>query len=61
MYTSYVLPLWIPFLFFFILTSYLWLTDRRRYAAGRCAECGYDLTGNTSGVCPECGTQTPAT
>ena len=22
---------------------------------GRCAACGYDLTGNTSGVCPECG------
>ena len=21
----------------------------------RCAECGYDLTGNTSGTCPECG------
>ena len=21
-----------------------------------CARCGYDLTGNTSGVCPECGT-----
>ena len=21
----------------------------------RCQECGYDLTGNTSGVCPECG------
>src|SRR6185503_18681661 len=24
---------------------------------GRCV-CGYDLTGNTSGVCPECGTST---
>lgn len=21
-----------------------------------CCECGYDLTGNVSGVCPECGT-----
>ncbi|MCP3902337.1 MAG: hypothetical protein GY715_01770 [Planctomycetes bacterium] len=21
-----------------------------------CAECSYDLTGNTTGVCPECGT-----
>ena len=27
----------------------------RRAAAGRCARCGYDLTGNVSGVCPECG------
>ncbi len=22
---------------------------------GHCAECGYNLTGNVSGVCPECG------
>jgi len=22
---------------------------------GACGKCGYDLTGNTSGVCPECG------
>jgi hypothetical protein len=22
---------------------------------GRCRECGYDLTGNVSGICPECG------
>jgi hypothetical protein len=26
---------------------------RRR---GLCVECGYDLTANASGVCPECGT-----
>ncbi len=24
-----------------------------------CFECGYDLTGNTSGVCPECGMPCP--
>lgn len=33
--------------------------DRRRHfarrLAGRCGPCGYDLTGNVSGVCPECG------
>ena len=23
---------------------------------GHCQSCGYSLTGNTSGVCPECGT-----
>ena len=23
--------------------------------AGQCAQCGYDLRGNVSGVCPECG------
>ena len=29
---------------------------RHRRSLGRCPDCGYDLTGNTSGVCPECGT-----
>jgi len=24
-----------------------------------CFECGYDLTGNVSGICPECGTPIP--
>lgn len=35
--------------------SHQWLQDRRA-RFGRCANCGYDLTANTSGVCPECGT-----
>jgi hypothetical protein len=26
-----------------------------RVARGQCVQCGYDLTGNVSGVCPECG------
>ena len=26
----------------------------------RCSRCGYDLTGNESGVCPECGTEVEA-
>jgi predicted Zn-ribbon and HTH transcriptional regulator len=25
--------------------------------ANQCRSCGYDLTGNTSGTCPECGTK----
>lgn len=28
---------------------------RRRLAVGACHVCRYDLTGNVSGVCPECG------
>ncbi|MCB9850954.1 MAG: hypothetical protein H6817_09660 [Phycisphaerales bacterium] len=28
---------------------------RKRLVPGRCGRCGYDLTGNTTGVCPECG------
>src|SRR5262249_21001227 len=26
-----------------------------RARRGRCTHCGYDLTGNTTGLCPECG------
>lgn len=29
---------------------------RRLMTVGVCRGCGYDLTGNVSGVCPECGT-----
>ena len=29
---------------------------RRRVKGGLCAVCGYDLTGNVTGVCSECGT-----
>ena len=33
-----------------------WLKTRRRLAMlGKCRACGYDLTGNTTGECPECG------
>jgi predicted RNA-binding Zn-ribbon protein involved in translation (DUF1610 family) len=28
----------------------------RRRRRGECLDCGYNLTGNVSGVCPECGT-----
>jgi len=29
----------------------------RRRKNGLCLKCGYDLTGNVSGICPECGEQ----
>ena len=41
--------------------SSLWLKHARREARSRrasrglCRACGYDLTGNVSGACPECG------
>ncbi|MBN2562782.1 MAG: hypothetical protein JXQ75_17805 [Phycisphaerae bacterium] len=41
---------------FGIPASMLWWYEWRRIPAGHCRECGYDLTGNTSGICPECGT-----
>lgn len=39
-----------------------WARIRRRHrrSANQCARCGYNLTGNLSGVCPECGTPAPA-
>ena len=40
------------------------LTYRRRLRpharTGHCAACGYNLSGNVSGTCPECGTSTSA-
>ena len=27
-----------------------------RFPPGHCPQCGYNLTGNESGVCPECAT-----
>jgi len=50
--------LWGPVVLFGILPL-VWgvvrLRARLKRKAGCCARCGYDLTGNTSGVCPECG------
>ncbi len=38
-----------------------WYCDRRRIPAGHCRGCGYDLTLNVSGRCPECGVEVGAT
>jgi len=52
----YQFPLWLPFLLIGLPTGYLfWSDHRRRMRAGCCEKCGYDLTGNTTGRCPECG------
>jgi hypothetical protein len=32
----------------------------RPFSLGHCQTCGYDLTGNESGRCPECGVEVTA-
>jgi hypothetical protein len=51
------LPLWIPFAIF-SGTALLLHARARKPKPGTCAKCGYNLTGNVTGVCPECGTRT---
>jgi hypothetical protein len=49
-------PLWMPFSVIALPTVVLWWLDRRRRSLpGHCQNCGYNLTGNVSGICPECG------
>jgi len=51
---GYQIPLWIPFCVVFPPTAFLLWRDRG-FRKGCCQHCGYDLTGNVSGICPECG------
>ena len=55
-----LIPLWIPLLVFatyptIALIRGPLLRRRRRRKRGLCVKCGYDLTGNVTGVCSECG------
>ena len=59
-FTRWSVGLWKPFLLSCLLFLPAAASLRRRRAqlrreAGLCTRCGYDLTGNVSGVCPECG------
>ncbi len=58
--TVVIVPLWclsLPAIGFVLAASWL---RHRRPQGGRCRVCGYDLTGNVSGRCPECGTVVPS-
>ena len=62
-YWGTVFPIWRPAACFCLLPS-VWLLNviRLTYstrAGNGCRHCGYNLTGNTSGTCPECGTTIP--
>lgn len=50
------LPLGALLVVLFVPTIVLARPDRRAWV-GHCKRCAYDLTGNVSGVCPECGTK----
>jgi len=50
-----LIPIWLPFILLAAPLAFLWLS-RPRTPPGHCRKCGYDLTGNVSGRCPECGT-----
>ena len=53
--TTLGLPVWTLFSIPAALTTFLFYRDRRRIPPGHCQQCGYNLTGNVSGVCSECG------
>ena len=48
------LSLWLPLVLTGIPALFLFKYDYRQLP-GHCDTCRYDLTGNTSGICPECG------
>jgi len=54
-----IVPIWVVALAAGVayLFALIW---RRHPVQGHCTHCGYNLAGNTSGICPECGTRIPA-
>jgi ribosomal protein L37E len=52
------IPLWLGVLLFGIPAGFLIWRDRHT-TLSQCQRCGYDLTGNVSGTCPECGSPVP--
>ncbi len=52
--------LWEPLVILAIVSVLLFWLDRKRPRPGHCQSCGYNLTGNVSGVCSECGEPTEA-
>jgi predicted Zn-ribbon and HTH transcriptional regulator len=53
------IPLWMPLLALLLFAALLVYRDRTRRFPGFCHKCGYNLTGNASGRCPECGSSVP--
>lgn len=58
---SWEIPVWMLSALFAVYPFVCLLRTFRlayRFFSGHCTKCSYNLTGNTSGVCPECGTPT---
>jgi hypothetical protein len=56
------IPMWMPLAILLVppfLSVRRWRREQRAKMEGRCHTCGYNLTGNVSGTCPECGTAVP--
>lgn len=61
MFTMLTLFLFTAFGIPLVLLAEFWILDRvgflpRKRRPSLCEKCDYDLTGNESGICPECGT-----
>jgi hypothetical protein len=53
--TEVYIPFWSLCAVIAVVPTWLWWRDRP-FPKGHCQTCGYNLTGNVSGICPECGT-----
>jgi len=52
------IPLMVPVL---LAMAAVWDRFKKKPRPGHCPHCDYDLTGNVSGRCPECGTPRDST
>jgi hypothetical protein len=49
------LPLWAAPVMLVGLAGLAWWRKSGNFGQNQCPQCAYDLTGNVSGICPECG------
>jgi hypothetical protein len=60
-YRAVLIPYWALLLLFIAYPAFAFvrgpLRRWRRHRRGLCINCAYDLTGNVSGTCPECGAE----
>jgi hypothetical protein len=58
---TFAVPHWAVAAMLFVPWGWNRYSCRRKEMMTSCPICGYNLTANTSGVCPECGTPVPQT